>query len=459
MARFQLCPSSLARVSRRQLAICLASAFVLDSPQGFANTVIVSNCLDDGGGSLRQSIASANPGDTVSLTALPLMCNSQITLTSGAINILQNDLTIEGPAGRVAVAHGGAGHDRIFKHTGTGTLQLDNLNIALGNPYSAVANVYGGCVYSKGSVNLYHTGVYLCNADSKLNASGGGINAANLTISYSALKNNTAGAHATFSSGGGARVLGDGVLVAKYSTISGNTSTTGGGFGGGAMVYGSAVIAHSTISGNHAREGGALEIAKASGNLLTIADSTISGNSADYTVGGVFSTVWNVTVQNSTIAFNTASAGKGIGLDNYKAPGLLAIGAVTINLQSVLLSNNTYGAIENDLTAEAVTLSGANNFVRASFGSLPPSGLVFGQCPLLGPLRDNGGPTKTQALLSHSKAIDVGNNNTNIPLETHPYMQDQRGVTYPRESGLKADAGAYEVDQDDIVHNSGFEGC
>jgi hypothetical protein len=38
-------------------------------------------------------------------------------------------------------------------------------------------------------------------------------------------------------------------------------------------------------------------------------------------------------------------------------------------------------------------------------------------------------------------------------------MQDQRGVTYPRESGLKADAGAYEVDQDDIVHNSGFEGC
>jgi len=138
-----------------------------------------------------------------------------------------------------------------------------------------------------------------------------------------------------------------------------------------------------------------------------------------------------------------------------------------------MMSNNTYasGTIELDLSTanspgNAITFnaSPANNFIRVSFVAIPPASqlpddTLSTPCPLLGPLRDNGGPTLTHALLSGSIAIDHGNNTKN-------YDEDQRGIDldalpfpYPRVSGLFADIGAYEVNQSDIVFNGGFDGC
>ena len=54
---------------------------------------------------------------------------------------------------------------------------------------------------------------------------------------------------------------------------------------------------------------------------------------------------------------------------------------------------------------------------------------------LLGPLADNGGPTKTHALLEGSPAIDAGDDE--IAPDT-----DQRGVNRPR--GSSSDIGAFE---------------
>src|SRR5690606_36208052 len=45
--------------------------------------------------------------------------------------------------------------------------------------------------------------------------------------------------------------------------------------------------------------------------------------------------------------------------------------------------------------------------------------------PMLGPLRDNGGPTATRALLPGSPALDAGDNAGAPPF-------DQRGPGYPR---------------------------
>jgi hypothetical protein len=72
-----------------------------------------------------------------------------------------------------------------------------------------------------------------------------------------------------------------------------------------------------------------------------------------------------------------------------------------------------------------------------------------GVCPLLGPLRDNGGPTRTHALYSRSPAIDAGGGTPNY---------DQRGSGYARKAGAGIDIGAYEV-QADVVFTGGFEGC
>jgi hypothetical protein len=57
--------------------------------------------------------------------------------------------------------------------------------------------------------------------------------------------------------------------------------------------------------------------------------------------------------------------------------------------------------------------------------------------PQLGPLKDNGGPTKTMALGDESEALDVG-------VDLLDVGTDQRGEGFARVIGPRADAGAYE---------------
>jgi hypothetical protein len=96
-------------------------------------------------------------------------------------------------------------------------------------------------------------------------------------------------------------------------------------------------------------------------------------------------------------------------------------------------------------------VTGSNNFVRESLSSLPNL-TISGVCPWLGSLRDNGGPTKTHALLSHSPAIDSGKNVSALEF-------DQRIYTFDRVSGTSEDIGSYEVQKDDVVFNDSFNRC
>jgi hypothetical protein len=65
------------------------------------------------------------------------------------------------------------------------------------------------------------------------------------------------------------------------------------------------------------------------------------------------------------------------------------------------------------------------------------AGNLFGVDPLLGPLQNNGGSTRTHALLPGSPAINAGSNPLGL-------ATDQRGADFPREAGGRADIGAYE---------------
>ena len=60
--------------------------------------------------------------------------------------------------------------------------------------------------------------------------------------------------------------------------------------------------------------------------------------------------------------------------------------------------------------------------------------------PRLGPLADNGGPTRTHALRPGSPALDA------IPAEDCAVATDQRGIARPRGSGC--DIGAFEAQFD-----------
>ncbi|GAA0723285.1 choice-of-anchor Q domain-containing protein [Dokdonella soli] len=457
---------SIAR-RRKPLAACFATLFALAAPDAIASTWVVNSCADHGSNTLRDVVTNvAQSGDTVDLSQLSC---SLISLNTGAITITQTSLDLQGPPhSHITISgkyNGTKENDRIFNHTGTGTVGFHYLDIVFGNLAPASGSAYGGgCIYSKGSVVLTGTQVLSCaaKAPTGLVGYGGGVFAKGDLIALNSVISGNTVSGSVGGTGGGAAAHGK--LTLANSTVSGNSAAS---FTGGAFARGGALILDSTVSGNTAPTIGGLYVAASSAtDALEITDSTISGNVASGSsgafsgvVGGVISYV-PTTVQNSTIAFNTAVGTSTPG--GHYAPGLAlsantqSPASIAVNLQSSILSNNTYGTSEADFSiaqkpGHTFTITSANSLVRASIGP-QPAPTVSTACPLLGPLRDNGGLTQTHALMSRSPAIDAGNNAAGL-------TGDQRGAAFPRVSGAAADIGAYEVQQADIIFNNGFDGC
>ena len=347
-----------------------------------------------------------------------------------------------------------------------GTLTLTQSSLDA-NSLDAHSDARGGGAYALGNITATYSQI-LDNAvvSSEGLARGGGFDAkGNLSLQVATLSGNSvSGSTFVYSSGGGARTAG--AFQATYSTISDNVAD-GLGFGGGLTLTGMLnVIVASTISGNVSNTAfGGIDVftAGAPSSSFVLRNSTLSGNHAAGNVGGLYTDSRTTAFYNSTIAFNTAAADPGVKIAASSA-------AVNVTLQSTLISNNTFGPSESDLVTVpggfSITFNGgnlatpANNLVRVTSAPGLPSDTKGGYCPLLGPLRDNGGLTKTHALSSTSPAIAAGNNNS-------LFFFDQRGTAvvngtldYVRISGtpLLSDIGAYEV-QDEIVFNAGFEGC
>ena len=173
----------------------------------------------------------------------------------------------------------------------------------------------------------------------------------------------------------------------------------------------------------------------------------------------------------SFVAFNNAPSHAGVLLNS-------SAGAMSVMLESTLMSNNSDGVSDDDLfTLDAInpiTINGgnvvtpANNLIRATNATLPSDTRI--SCPHLGPLRNNGGLTWTHALDSTSSAIDRGNT---VGAGGGAGDFDQRGSAtangvrdYVRKSAPigsidppVADIGAYEVQQDDEIFQTFFDGC
>ena len=481
------CSTTLHGSRHTPLAACVAAVFGLSSQAAMAilpTTVFVNNCddistnSDATHGSLRWASTHVAASGTIDMTAIPC---SLISLQTGSITLAQNDLKILGPGmanltvSAKLTANGNKYYmkDRIFNHTGTGTLSIYNLTVNKGYIKSASGSAKGGCIYSTGTVNLDHVAAYSCQVLTDSGSARGGAIAAqgDVGLSYSTVSTSTANSGATgISRGGGVYALG--ALTSIDSTIKYNqakgAASTYHGAGGGLYVKGTALVLASTISSNTAtfRAGGALFGSSTPAAQVSLIDSTISGNSSGTYVGGLYSNAAKTYLWSSTVAFNTAAKGKNSGA-KYYAPGFATsstFGSMSISLISSLLSNNTYGTTEKDLSTydgfgNTTTFNAsAPNVVRqpklVGLGNLP-AGTITGLCPLLGPLRNNGGPTQTHALLSRSIAIDAGSN----PFSLDNY--DQRGPPYLRPDSMSgvSDIGAYEVQQGDIVFDAGFDGC
>ncbi len=453
-------PSSASAIGQGQTAS--HAALALDfARRPAATTIAVTNCADSGGGSLRAAFGVAVDGDTINLTGLPC---STITLETGELYTAANNLTLNGPgAGALSILSSYG--DRVFEHGGSGALTIKNLTIAgvgqnLGF-YDGPDPSAGGCIYSAGNVGVYDSVVTGCNLfpffDSGKIARGGAIFArGNVSVKYSTISNNYLRGNNAHAYGGGVFALGN--LNTKYATISGNRvfgacCGVNSGRGGGAVVGGNATLRNTTIADNQADITGGIELFGFNSGNASIINSTISGNTATI-VGGIL-THAPLTLQNSTVAFNRASS-RTLYSATYDA-GLHIAGVVT-QLQSSIIANNTVAGVTHDISkygSAADASNGANCLITAS-DVVPPADTIFTD-PLLYPLANNGGLTRTHALAVGSPAINAGNNNGNGGAG---YSYDQRGPGFARVIGANADIGAFEKQNaldGDVIFINGFD--
>lgn len=347
---------------------------------------------------------------------------------------------------------------------------------------TAAANVVG-CTINENSTPLYGQGGAIYNHSLYSGA-------ANLFVTKSAINNNSTGG-----SGGGvenfSELEGSATMTLTDSTLRGNSAIFGGGGIFNDAETGTATMAliDSAVTGNSG--GGIYNFGISGAAALTITNSTVSGNS-DKSAGGIFNEAEDgsatLTIVNSTVSGNSAtdsSAGQTGGIINFGF-GLNTQAIAVLALRNTTLSGNSaadVGGISNGIIGSATaTVDIANTILNAGAsganivnggpifpgqiishgynlssdaaggdGTNGPGGLLSGPGdirntnPLLGRLKDNGGPTMTHSLLKNSPAIDHGDPDFNPYLFNPPLLYDQRGPGFPRIVNGRVDIGAIEA--------------
>jgi hypothetical protein len=354
----------------------------------------------------------------------------------------------------------------------TGTIVLSSglpgLNGALeiSGPGAEIITISGNSQYRPFSVlsgsNVTLTGLTIANGQTTSLEGGGGIhNAGDLTVTDCVISNN----HANFD-GGAIHNVDGGSLLVSQSTLSCNTSSEDGVGAGISNKIGTVQIIESTLSGNvGAYYGGAVD--NDTGGTLTIERSTLYANQA--LIGGAVANVGTLYIRNSTLSGNYATGNEatgdgGGGIDNL---GEAIVDFSTLTENSALSgggfkNENTasltvnYSLVVNSTTGEncfnnggIFDAQGVNFATDNSCGA----GFTVGEINL-GPLVDNGGPTKTHALLAESIAIDAA---LDCKLEDNsPVLVDQRGWARPVNL---CDSGAFEGvgSLPAVIFDDGFE--
>jgi hypothetical protein len=262
---------------------------------------------------------------------------------------------------------------------------------------------------------------------------------------------------------GGAVAFFGGVLSILDSTIE-NNSTSGADSDGGGLLANATrtVISRSTLSGNLTSglrsDGGALA---AMNGAVVVSQSTISGNrvqGVDAAGGGIYCDVlpgantpeFGCLISQSTIVLNSAAQAAGGGIASPLSINLRN-SIVARNSTSGFQFNNTlvlgtdiWQKFEAPLTATASLIGRSNDTTLIPTGGTPnASGNLIGGLttetaidPLLSPLANNGGPTRTHLPTAASPVIERGRNEHAVDVTaagTPPALTfDQRGIISKR---------------------------
>ncbi len=351
-------------------------------------TSLVVSRLDNAGNcTLRDSIAFASPGDTVtfdaSIAGSTIFLTQHLTITKNITVSAGGDITVSG-----------SNLTRTFELNADVT--LEGLIMTDGLVPGAGTGTPGG-----GAVKIIGSSVIISNSVVKDSAAwwgagimvgGNGDPPGTLILINSTVDNN----HTSGNNAGGIYAYNGSSLTVIGSTISNNSADFG---GGGISIRGPFTLTNSTVSGNFAPNRGAgilFANNNTDGNLINI---TLSDNQTNSSNGDIH--IQN----NSEVTFTNSIVANGLSGPNC--------------------STET-GGVAND---------NGNNIIEDN-----SCGFSGGVDPNLGPLQNNGGGTETHALLIGSPAINAGNNTVCVGSLVNGV--DQRGVTRP--FGATCDIGAYE---------------
>jgi hypothetical protein len=465
----------------------------------------VLNTNDAGAGSLRQAVLDANANAGADTITFDPSVTGTITLTSGQINITDS-VTITGPgSANLAISGNDASRIFDAATSGT-DVSISGLSFVHGsgpawNGQWSDWGATGGAIRVVGaSITLDQVSM----SDNATNRLGGGLgtrNAASVTVTDSTFTSNTAaagggamsfygggavtldrvtvtgntntgdnaGARVTYNyGGGGVRVAGTSSTTITGSTFSSNAVVNTGvqsGIGGGVYVgawSGPALIEGVTIDSNTSDRHGS---GFAGFGSITIANSTITGNSntaAPGTYGGAvhLAGLWGGTTSSkilqTTITGNTSNGDNPSGLVVLNRSGRST--DLSVSLYGTVIAGNiggpdvgfpdNWGPSGNQVVpATTDFMINSSNSVLGSIRATTPftdgSGNQLDVTdPMLAPLANNGGPTKTMLPLAGSPLINAGG--STVP--TFPgNAYDQRGAGFARLVGSALDVGAFEV--------------
>lgn len=346
---------------------------------------------------------------------------------------VRSDLTIQGIDKSTSIIDG-LQLDRIIDVHDGGSLTLNNVSLINGFSPSV-----GGAIYSRGDLSITDT-IF---SDNESRSGGGAIEIRGSLPTIASFTRTIFERNLTHSGN-----RGSGAILNQTATMtivdSQFIDNTGLGVGAGAIhTFEDTTIIGSLFIGNQSSyQGGAIR----SDTNLEITNSTFTQNSADGNGGAISASPWDTSkflkLTNVTIVDNHANDGGG-GV--YLSSRGNYIYQNTEIHNSIIALNNagfTYGQDLEDYRAEYTSLGGniIGNVTGARWNSSLPETDIIGNHnspvdPFLDSLADNGGPTKTMALLPISPAIDAG-------LLTGAPSVDQRGIARPQGSGI--DIGAYE---------------
>jgi hypothetical protein len=353
------------------------------------DTVTSGNANGLSAGELGQISGTLGTSDTIVFaSSLTSGGPATISLTAGELTLAAPNFAIHGPGTNLLTierASSAATPFRIFTVFQNVTASIKNLTIARGAP---AAGSSGGGILNAGELTVQNV-AFIGNAVTGTGSGGGGIENSNvLNASFCTFTSNAGGF-------GGAIDVNEPDAVAVIDSCTFNLNS---GSSGGAMyIEGTASIKNSTFSSNtSATNGGALR----NNGVLTLVNCTVVGNRAadggtDGAGGGIKTTLGQpTTLYNTIVVGNVKGFGGGVPSD---------------------LDVNVMPSSFNNLIGDAGSAGGLVNVVN---------GNIVGNGGILNPtLADNGGPTKTHALVANSLALGAAS-------EAAPGFVpvDQRGV-------------------------------